>query len=76
MQLVGNELQIVQTFHQLKPVPPLEWLVQLVDVYPGIIIYIEPFTPHRLFSELGVRTIVFGTPALNPDDEYFDEPRA
>jgi hypothetical protein len=37
-----------------------------------MIIYIEPFTRHRLWSADGVRTIVFGVPALNMDDEYFD----
>jgi hypothetical protein len=35
-------------------------------------VYIEPTTRHRLYSEAGVRTIVFGVPALNPEDEYFD----
>jgi mannose-6-phosphate isomerase-like protein (cupin superfamily) len=44
----------------------------IVDVEPGTVILIEPFTRHRLWSERGVRTIVFGTPALNPEDEYFD----
>jgi mannose-6-phosphate isomerase-like protein (cupin superfamily) len=44
----------------------------IIDVMPGMIVYIEPYTRHRLWSEQGVRTIVFGTPALNPEDEYFD----
>jgi mannose-6-phosphate isomerase-like protein (cupin superfamily) len=42
-----------------------------IDVSPGTIIYIEPRTAHRLFSERGVKTIVFGIPALNAEDEYF-----
>jgi|SRR5581483_10242393 len=42
-----------------------------VDVAPGTVIVIEPYTPHRLISPEGVRTIVFGTPALDPADEYF-----
>ena len=42
-----------------------------IDVAPGMIIYIEPLTAHRLWSDEGVRTIVFGVPALNPEDEYF-----
>jgi mannose-6-phosphate isomerase-like protein (cupin superfamily) len=43
-----------------------------VEVEPGMIIYIEPRTPHRLVSPEGVRTIVFGVPALDPADEHFD----
>jgi mannose-6-phosphate isomerase-like protein (cupin superfamily) len=44
----------------------------VVDVAPGTVVYIEPFTRHRLWSQDGVRTVVFGVPALVPDDEYFD----
>jgi mannose-6-phosphate isomerase-like protein (cupin superfamily) len=44
----------------------------IVDVSPGMVIYIEPHTRHRLWSNAGVRTVVFGVPALHPDDEYFD----
>jgi mannose-6-phosphate isomerase-like protein (cupin superfamily) len=43
-----------------------------VEVEPGMVIYIEPGTRHRLESAAGVRTIVFGVPALEPEDEYFD----
>lgn len=42
-----------------------------VEVEPGMVIYIEPFTAHKLTSKQGVRTVVFGVPALQPDDEYF-----
>ena len=34
-QEVGNVLHVVQTFHQLRPVPPLECGVQVVEVYPA-----------------------------------------
>lgn len=44
----------------------------VVDVGPGSVVYIEPNTRHRLWSEKGVRTVVFGVPAWNPEDEYFD----
>lgn len=44
----------------------------VVDVGPGTVVYIEPLTRHRLFSDEGVSTIVFGIPALNPEDEDFD----
>src|SRR5262245_57675769 len=42
-----------------------------VEIRPGMVIYIEAGTPHRLVSPGGVRTIVFGVPALDPEDEYF-----
>lgn len=42
----------------------------IVEVEPGMIVYIEPGTPHRLWGD--VRTIVFGVPALQEGDEYFD----
>ena len=35
----------------------------VIDIEPGMIVYIEPMTAHRLTSEHGVRTIVFGVPA-------------
>jgi mannose-6-phosphate isomerase-like protein (cupin superfamily) len=44
----------------------------VVDVEPGMVVYIEPCTWHRLVSRGGVRTIVFGVPALNPEDEFFE----
>ncbi len=44
----------------------------LVDVSPGTVVYIEPGTRHRLFSREGVKTVVFGVPALKPEDEHFD----
>jgi mannose-6-phosphate isomerase-like protein (cupin superfamily) len=43
-----------------------------VEVGPGTVLYIPPLTRHRLTSKEGVRTVVFGVPALNPADEHFD----
>jgi mannose-6-phosphate isomerase-like protein (cupin superfamily) len=43
----------------------------VVEVAPGTVVYIEPGTAHRLWSDAGVRTVVFGFPALDPDDECF-----
>lgn len=43
-----------------------------VDVEPGMVITIAAGTRHRLTSEAGIRTIVFGVPAFDPADEYFD----
>jgi mannose-6-phosphate isomerase-like protein (cupin superfamily) len=44
----------------------------VVEIAPGMVVYIEPYTRHRLWSREGVRTVVFGVPALRPEDEYFD----
>jgi mannose-6-phosphate isomerase-like protein (cupin superfamily) len=44
----------------------------VIDIAPGTVLYIEPGTRHRLWSKQGVRTVVFGVPALDPADEYFD----
>jgi mannose-6-phosphate isomerase-like protein (cupin superfamily) len=44
----------------------------VIDVGPGTVVYIEPYTRHRLFSPEGVRTVVFGVPALAAGDEFFD----
>src|SRR5580692_3591045 len=41
-------------------------------VEPGTVIWIEPGTRHRVVSEAGITTIVFGLPAFNPADEWFD----
>jgi mannose-6-phosphate isomerase-like protein (cupin superfamily) len=44
----------------------------VLDVEPGTVVCIEPSTRHRLVSAEGVRTVVFGVPALSGDDEFFD----
>jgi mannose-6-phosphate isomerase-like protein (cupin superfamily) len=44
----------------------------VIDVEPGLVIWIEPGTWHRLWSAAGVRTVVFGVPAYDPDDEFFE----
>ena len=49
----------------------LELNDDVVEVEPGMVVYIEPYTAHKLTSEAGVKTVVFGVPALRPDDEYF-----
>ena len=45
---------------------------EVVEVSPGTVVTIERGTRHRLISEGGIRTVVFGVPAFDPDDEYFD----
>jgi mannose-6-phosphate isomerase-like protein (cupin superfamily) len=49
----------------------LELNDDLIEVEPGMVVYIEPYTAHKLTSAEGVKTVVFGVPALQPEDEYF-----
>ena len=42
----------------------------VVDLEPGVTIVIEPGTPHRAYGD--IRTIVFGVPAWNHTDEFFE----
>ena len=42
----------------------------VIDVAPGTVVFIEPYTAHRLWSQDGVRTVVFGLPAVKAEDEY------
>jgi mannose-6-phosphate isomerase-like protein (cupin superfamily) len=49
----------------------LELNDDVVEVEPGMVVYIEPYTAHRLRSTEGVKTVVFGVPALREEDEYF-----
>jgi mannose-6-phosphate isomerase-like protein (cupin superfamily) len=44
---------------------------EVVDVEPGVVVYLPPYTWHRLYSPEGVKAIVFGTPAYRMDDEFF-----
>ena len=41
-------------------------------IEPGAMIWIPNGTRHRLVADGEVKTIVFGVPAFNPDDEHFD----
>jgi mannose-6-phosphate isomerase-like protein (cupin superfamily) len=63
--------ECTEVYYILEGQGKMELNDDVVEVCPGVIVYIEPYTWHRLFSEDGVRTIVFGVPALNPEDEYF-----
>jgi mannose-6-phosphate isomerase-like protein (cupin superfamily) len=62
--------QCTEVYYILEGRGKMELDDDVVDVEPGMVIYIEPYTPHRLESRDGVRTIVFGVPALQSDDEY------
>ena len=64
--------ECTEVYYILEGRGKMELSGDVVDIEPGMVIYIEPRTRHRLWSPEGVRTIVFGVPALNPEDEYFD----
>jgi len=63
--------ECTEVYYILEGRGKMEMGDDVVDVEPGMVIYIDKGTPHRLWSPAGVRTIVFGVPALKPEDEYF-----
>jgi mannose-6-phosphate isomerase-like protein (cupin superfamily) len=64
--------ECTEVYYILEGRGKMEMNDEVIDVGPGTVLYIEPGTRHRLWSAGGVRTVVFGVPALDPDDEYFD----
>jgi mannose-6-phosphate isomerase-like protein (cupin superfamily) len=62
-----------ELYYILEGTGRLELNGDVVEVEPGMLILIEPFTAHRLRSEAGVRTLVIGVPAWHPEDEFFVE---
>jgi mannose-6-phosphate isomerase-like protein (cupin superfamily) len=64
--------ECTEVYYILEGTGKMELNDAVIDVAPGDMIYIEAGTRHRLWSTAGVRTIVFGTPALQAEDEYFD----
>jgi mannose-6-phosphate isomerase-like protein (cupin superfamily) len=63
--------ECVEVYYILEGVGKMELNGDVVEVGPGTVVYIEPGTRHRQWSGQGVRTVVFGVPALNPEDEFF-----
>jgi mannose-6-phosphate isomerase-like protein (cupin superfamily) len=61
-----------EVYYVLEGAGQMELNDETVDVGPGTIVTIEPGTRHRLVSTAGVKTIVIGVPAFDPDDEHFD----
>ena len=64
--------ECTEVYYILEGRGKMELNDDVIDIEPGMVVYIEPYTAHRLVSPEGVRTIVFGVPAVQPDDEYFD----
>ena len=60
-----------EVYYILEGKGKMELNDDVIDIEPGMVILIEPYTAHRLVSPAGVRTIVFGAPAYHPDDEFF-----
>ena len=65
--------ETTEVYYILEGRGKMELNGDVIDVEPGTVVYIEPLTRHRLWSDKGVRTIVFGVPAVRADDEFFDE---
>ena len=61
-----------EVYYVLDGTGRMELNDEVVDVGPGTVVTIEPGTRHRLVSPGGVRTVVVGVPAFDPDDEFFD----
>jgi mannose-6-phosphate isomerase-like protein (cupin superfamily) len=64
--------QCTEVYYVLQGRGKMELNGDVIDVEPGTVVYVEPFTRHKLVSPEGVRTVVFGVPALRADDEFFD----
>src|SRR5919197_4636684 len=56
--------ECTEVYYILEGQGKMELNGDVVDVEPGMVVYIEPYTAHRLSSPEGVRTIVFGVPAF------------
>jgi mannose-6-phosphate isomerase-like protein (cupin superfamily) len=63
--------ECTEVYYILEGRGKMELNDDVIDIEPGLVIYIEPFTRHRLVSPQGVRTIVFGVPAYRHEDEFF-----
>src|SRR5262249_62205106 len=63
--------QCTEVYYILEGRGKMELNDDVIDVEPGTVVYIEPYTRHRLWSEKGVRTIVFGVPAYRLEDEFY-----
>lgn len=61
-----------EVYYVLEGVGRMELADDVVDVGPGTVVTIEPFTRHRLVSSGGVKTIVVAVPAFDAADEFFD----
>jgi mannose-6-phosphate isomerase-like protein (cupin superfamily) len=63
--------ECTEVYYILQGQGKMELNDEVIDVEPGTVVYIEPYTAHRLFSDAGVQILLVGMPALKPEDEYF-----
>jgi mannose-6-phosphate isomerase-like protein (cupin superfamily) len=63
-----------EVYYILEGCGRMELKGDVVNIEPGMVVYIEPMTRHRLVSKDGVLTIVFSVPAFRAEDEFFDAP--
>jgi mannose-6-phosphate isomerase-like protein (cupin superfamily) len=61
-----------EVYYVLEGTGFMELNGETVAVGPGLVVTINPGTRHRLWSDGGVKTVVVGVPAFDPEDEYFD----
>jgi mannose-6-phosphate isomerase-like protein (cupin superfamily) len=64
--------ECTEVYYILEGEGKMELNDDVIDVEPGMVVYIEPFTRHRLVSKEGVRTIVVGVPPFQQDDEFYE----
>jgi mannose-6-phosphate isomerase-like protein (cupin superfamily) len=64
--------ETTEVYYILEGTGKIELNGEWHDVDPGTVIWIEAGTRHRVVSDAGLKTIVFGLPAFNPADEWFD----
>ncbi len=62
----------MEYYHVLEGSGRLEVGGETVEMSPGVTVVIPPGLPHRAYGELKI--LIVGVPALEEDDEYFDEP--
>ena len=62
--------QTTEVYYILEGKGRLELDDETVDLEPGVIVLIPPGVRHRGYGDF--RTIVIGTPAQMPEDEYTD----
>lgn len=59
-----------EVYYVLEGTGKLELDDEVVDLKPGVIVLIPPGVRHRGYGDF--KTVVTGTPAFTPEDEYFD----
>lgn len=62
--------QSTEVYYVLEGKGKLELDQEVVDLEPGVTVFIPPGVRHRGYGDF--KTIVIGTPAQTPEDEYLD----